>query len=139
VSSSFPADRGEAAASVRGLTFAAQTIENETINVRTAALPDEGHLAVQAIVNETRGAILGSIPLEAGTHRNVSAPVEVDRLTEPNTTAAVLAIAYGDDGNGRLDAGDRPVTVGSEPVGTHLVIQRPPTRRPRTRRPLRRT
>jgi hypothetical protein len=101
-----------------------RTMSNVT--VRAVTLPADGHLVIRTSTGGEPGAVLGSVPLEAGVHRNVSVSLDSSYLASRNGTFAVFAMAYTDDGNGELDGGDRPVFAGEEYVATRFSVDPSP-------------
>ncbi|WP_424017440.1 DUF7282 domain-containing protein [Halorientalis pallida] len=109
-----PVARGEQPASV--VTSGAGPLENGTLTVVAATLPEAGHLVVHATENGTLGRPLGSRTLSAGRHTGVRVPVNTTGLDE----RAVVAVAvHTDDGSGRFEPGSDPaIRVAGEPVAS---------------------
>ncbi|RXK47215.1 DUF7282 domain-containing protein [Halorientalis pallida] len=106
--------RGERPASV--VTRGAGALENGTLPVVAATLPEAGSLVVHATANGTLGRSLGSRALPAGRHTGVRVSVNTSGLDE----RAVVAVAvHTDDGDGRFEPGVDPVVrVAGEPVAS---------------------
>ncbi|AQL43063.1 hypothetical protein BV210_10210 [Halorientalis sp. IM1011] len=109
-----PVARGDRPASV--VTRGAGSLENDSVSVVSATLPERGHLVAHATGNGTLGRPLGSRSLAAGRHTDVRVPVNTTGLDE----RAVLAVAvHTDDGNGRFEpAADPVVEAGDDPVAS---------------------
>lgn len=95
---------------------------SETATIREVALASDGHLVLRASVGGDPATVVGSVPLEAGVHRNVTVPLNSSYVTARNDTFAVFAMAYTGDGDGRLDDDDRPVRAGEAFVATRFSI-----------------
>ncbi len=110
----FSVARRERPASV--VTSDAGPLENGSLPVVTATLPDDGSLVVHATANGTLGRSLGSRSLPAGRHTDVRVPVNTTGLDE----RAVVAVAvHTDDGDGQFEPGADPtVRVGGDPVAS---------------------
>jgi hypothetical protein len=98
--------------------FGFQRLTDGSVTVRRATLPATGHLVVE---NASDGRVLGSASLGAGTHRNVSVPVDVAALG--GDTARLTAVLYRDDGDGTFDGDDAPVRAGTERVATVFAVE----------------
>ena len=99
--------------------FGPQRLTDGSVTVRRATLPAVGHLVVE---NASDGRVLGSASLGAGTHRNVSVPVDAAALD--GDTARLRAVLYRDDGDGTFDGDDAPVRAGTERVATVFAVER---------------
>lgn len=101
-------DRGErAVVTARG--FSPQTVANDSVTVRRAVLPTDGRLVLE---NATDGRRLGSVALDAGSHANVTVPLDAELgAADRHRVRAVL------------HDGDAPVTVGDEPVATAFSVR----------------
>jgi hypothetical protein len=110
----FAVARGDRPASV--VTRGAGPLEDGTLPVVAATLPDDGSLVVHATNGGRLGRTLGSRTLSAGRHTGVRVPVNTTGLDE----RAVLAVAvHTDDGDGRFEAGTGPVVrVAGESVAS---------------------
>jgi hypothetical protein len=108
-----PTPDGNASASV---AFADQTVDEGTVTVRNATLPDGGFVVVHRVENGSPGAVIGnSTYLEPGTHENVVVP-----LDEPlESSTELVAMAHRDTNDNELydfpDA-DGPYTTDGAPV-----------------------
>lgn len=110
----FPVARGERPVSV--VTRGAGALENGTLPVVAATLPESGVLVVHTAENGTLGRPLGSRALSAGRHTNVRVPVNTTGLDE---RAVVAVTVHVDDGDGRFESGnDSIVRVAGEPVAS---------------------
>lgn len=110
----FSVARGDRPASV--LTRGAGPLENGTLPVVAATLPDDGSLVVYAADDGTLGRALGARSLSAGRHTDVRVSVNTTGLDE----RAVVAVAVTTDGgDGRFEPGtDATVHVAGEPVAS---------------------
>ncbi|MFC7229475.1 hypothetical protein N0B31_18905 [Salinirubellus salinus] len=118
----FDVARGEAPAYVSAAGLGAQRSAGE-VTVREAALADPGHLVLSLSEGGEPGRTLGHVSLDAGTHEDLR--VELDRsfLASQNDTFAVFATVYADDGDGVLDADDRPVRANGSLVATRFSVR----------------
>lgn len=115
--STFTAAPGEEPAHLSARAFSGQSVDGPAVTIRRAAVPADAELVVhRSTVERTLGERLGSRTLSAGTHGNVTVPIDES--------------AYEDlpaDGGARLWAtihvdGD-PLTVGGEPVRTLFEVR----------------
>lgn len=111
-----------ATAVVTAAGFAPQRV-TDTVRVRTATLPDSGFLAVHTVTDGERGAVVGSVALEAGRHANVSVPVS----GLPSDRATLDAVLYTDDGDGAFTEADPPVRAGDVAVHSRFGVRTAPT------------
>lgn len=111
-----------ARAVVTGRGFGAQTPTEPAVRLRRVTLPRSGHLVVHDATGDGLGRVVGSRALDGGTHRSVDVALDRSFLAAAEAVT-VRAVAYGDDGDGRLDAADEPVRAGNETVGTRLGIE----------------
>ncbi len=123
---SFVVRRGEAAYVGASSGAGVQRSADGTVVVRSVRLPERGYVVLR---NSSRGVpaeVVGATALDAGRHANV--PVDLDDAffaSRPaNATFSLWAHVYVDDGDGTFDAGDRPVRVGEEPVGTRFGVEK---------------
>ncbi|WP_435196751.1 DUF7282 domain-containing protein [Natronomonas sp. EA1] len=107
-----------ATAVVTAAGFAPQRV-TETVRVRTATLPEAGHLVLHNVSAGERGAVLGVVALSAGTHENVSVPVS----GLPADRATLDAVLYTDDGDGQFTEADTPVRAGEKAVATRFGVR----------------
>lgn len=63
--------------------------------------------------------------LGAGLHRNLSVPVDADRLGEPGESVELRVELWIDDGDGEPGPGDRPARAGNATVGTAMRVEVP--------------
>lgn len=124
VTSRFTVANGSEPGWVSALGFGPQNLTGDEVRIRAAVLPAAGHLVVSTNRTVDPGARLGAVALDEGTHHNVTVPIDAARL-EPGTTRSLYAQLFRDDGDGALDAEDRPVQAGQEIVQTRFVVERP--------------
>ncbi|WP_436931348.1 DUF7282 domain-containing protein [Halosimplex halobium] len=106
-------------ASVLAAGFDPQPIDDGTITVRRADLPTAGHL----VVYPTGGnRSVGSRSLPAGTHRNVTVPLNESFLAEQTRDFRVRVAAHRDRGDGVFGPSDPPVTAGDRVVDTYFAV-----------------
>ncbi|WP_254542779.1 DUF7282 domain-containing protein [Halomarina pelagica] len=136
----FVARSGERGASVVAEGFSFQRADDGEVTVTRAELPRDGHLVLR-VANGSDGSggdgsngtsgdgadggrVVASAALPVGVHENVSLSLSVPPgdLPSDDGTVRLVAQVYGDDGDGAFDAGDRPVTVGGDPVGTTFTV-----------------
>ena len=103
------------------------------VELRSVHLPERGYVVLRNSSGGAPAEVVGVAPLDAGHHANVS--VELDdaffAARPANATFSVWAHAYVDDGDGAFDGEDRPIRVGTEPVGTRFGVEKlPPGRTP---------
>jgi hypothetical protein len=67
--------------------------------------------------------VLGTRHLAAGTHTNVSVPVDTGALDDHSGTFRLRLVAYRDDGDGTFGDGDHPVRVAGDPVETDALAR----------------
>jgi PGF-CTERM protein len=101
--------------------FNSQRLREGRLTVRRVDLSRPGYLVATSVEGDR---VLGTRALDAGTHENVTVALNESFVAEQRREFRVRLLAYRDDGDGRFDAGDRPVTVGGERVATSMVVQR---------------
>lgn len=116
---------GDRPAVVTAREFRPQEARDGTVVVRRVAMPSDGHLAVHADAVGP-GDVVGSRALAAGTHENVTVPVN-DSFLAGEETVTAWAVLHADDGDGTLDAEDAPLRVENEFVGTRFGVRGGPT------------
>lgn len=89
------------------------------VTVRRATLPSDGYVVLHN--GSTDGEVVGHVALSAGTHRNVSVPVD-ESFLRGRDRATLVAALYADDGDGQFDDGDRIVRAGKSPVATKFGV-----------------
>jgi hypothetical protein len=97
-----------------------------TLVVRSVRLPERGYLVLRNSSGGVPGEVVGATALDAGDHANVSVDLD-DAFFDArpaNATFSLWAHVYVDDGDGTFDAGDRPVRVGEESVGTRFGVEK---------------
>jgi len=105
----------EGAARVLAGEFDPLPVEDGSVTVRRVALAEAGHVVVRPFGG---GDPLGGRTLSAGTHRNVSVAVNRSAVADRTGSVSVRIDLYRDDGDGRFDGSESPVTVGEDAVGT---------------------
>jgi len=110
-------DDGEAR--VLGATFEGQPVTDGAITVRQVDLPAAGHVVVSPVGSDGH---IGSRSLSAGTHRNVSVPVNESFVAEQSGDFRVSVLAHRDDGDGEFGPSDPAITAGDRTVGTYLTL-----------------
>ena len=106
-------------ARVLGATFEGQPVTDGAITVRQVDLPAAGHVVVSPVGSD---AHIGSRSLSAGTHRNVTVPVNESFVAEQSSDFRVSVLAHRDDGDGEFGPSDPVVTAGDRTVGTYLTL-----------------
>lgn len=94
-----------------------------SVSVVAAALPADGYLVLRRESDDGPGAVVGHVALSAGTHENVTVPLD-EPIPGEDGTARLSARLYTDDGDGEFDSGaDQLVRAGEEPVGTEFTVE----------------
>lgn len=106
-------DRG----AVSARSFSPLRTEDGAVTVRYVALPTNGHLVVE---HASDGRAVGSVPLDAGVHRNVS--VSLDGVDDRDENLPVRTVLYHDD-DGTFTGDEEPVVAGSDSVATRFTVQ----------------
>jgi PGF-CTERM protein len=88
-----------------------------TVTVRQVALPEDGRLVVRASEDGSPGEVVGSRALDAGTHRDVTVPLDAAFFDGQDDRFGLHAQVYVD--------GD-PVTAGGNAVGSRFFVTKPP-------------
>ncbi|MEF8852940.1 MAG: hypothetical protein V5A28_11050 [Haloarculaceae archaeon] len=133
---SFVLGRTDAGADrVLARVFGSQRLQDGRLTVRRVDLSRSGFVVATSIDGSR---VVGTRALDAGTHRNVTVELNESFLADQRRDFRVRLLAYHDDGDGRFDDGDRPVSVGEASVATSLVVEQPATDdgTPTTTRPL---
>jgi hypothetical protein len=115
---SFVLGSGEHATHVLARQFDPLPVREGAVTVRRVSLADEGYVVAKPVGGDR---ILGSRHLAAGSHTNVSLPLNASYLADRNGTFRLRFVAYRDDGDGEFGDGDRPVRVAGTPVGTDAI------------------
>ena len=110
-------DGGEAR--VLGATFEGQPVTDGAITVRQVDLPAAGHVVVSPVGSDGH---VGSRSLSAGSHRNVTVPLNESFVAEQSRDVRVSVLAHRDDGDGEFDPADPVITAGDRTVGTYLTL-----------------
>jgi hypothetical protein len=119
--SEFSVRRGDRPVSVVASSFSGHPVE-ESVTVPSARLADDGYLVVRTDDGGEPGEVVGRQSLAAGTHENVTVPVDRRALPANGTNAYLWVTVYRDDGDGAFDAeDDGPVTVAGSPVQSRIV------------------
>ncbi|WP_135822614.1 DUF7282 domain-containing protein [Halostella litorea] len=118
----FPVRAGDGSVNVVAMSLTGRTVD-DSLTVPTARLADDGHLVVRRADDETGdpAEVVGSAPLAAGSHNNVSVPVDREALPGNDTRVSLWVTVHRDDGDGAFDlASDDPVRVGGSPVQSRV-------------------
>jgi hypothetical protein len=119
--SAFSVRRGDSPVSVVASSLSGHPVE-ESVTVPSARLADDGYLVVRTDDGGEPGEVVGQRSLTAGTHENVTVPVDRQALPANGTSAYLWVTVYRDDGDGAFDAeDDGPVTVAGSPVQSRIV------------------
>lgn len=122
--SQFAVAKAEGKASVVAAEFSSQRTTGE-VTLPRVSLPADGFVVFH---DEETGERAGSVGLSAGTHENVTAPLDRAYLANVSDRRVVYveATLYRDDGDGDFDpAADEPVRVGNETVGSTFAVDVP--------------
>ncbi len=96
---------------------------NGSVVLDRVELASPGHVVVHADDRGDLGRVVGYVPLEPGTHQDVRVALNASHFREQSTSFELRAVVYADDGDCAFDPDDdRPVTVGDDPVATHLTV-----------------
>jgi len=106
-------------ARVLAAAFEPQRLDDGAVTIRRADLPAAGHLVVRPTGSNRT---LGSRSLAAGTHRNVTVPLNESFVAERTREFRVRVVAHRDDGDGVFGPSDPPITAGDRAVGTYLTV-----------------
>jgi hypothetical protein len=109
--------------------FSPQDTDGPSVTVRTARLPNDGHLVARNVTNagdenETALEPVGSTALSAGTHQDVTVELDEEYYERQDARARIGFTVYSDDGDGEFGPGDEPVRAGDEPVTTFVFLNR---------------
>jgi hypothetical protein len=99
-----------------------QRLRDGRLTVRRVDLSRAGHVVARPVDGDR---VVGSEALSAGTHENVTIALNESFLDDQRRTFRVRLVAYRDDGDGTFGAGDRPATVGDDPIASSLVVEQP--------------
>ena len=99
-----------------------QRLRDGRLTVRRVDLSRAGHVVARPVDGDR---VVGSEALSAGTHENVTIALNESFLDDQRRTFRARLVAYRDDGDGTFGAGDRPVTVGGDPIASSLVVEQP--------------
>ena len=99
-----------------------QRLRDGRLTVRRVDLSRAGHVVARPVDGDR---VIGSEALSAGTHENVTIALNESFLDDQRRTFRARLVAYRDDGDGTFGAGDRPVTVGGDPIASSLVVEQP--------------
>lgn len=126
VTTAFVLRRADRQALVTAARFAPQEPDDGAVTVRRATLPADGHLVLRTVTDDGAGPVVGHAALDAGTHRNVSAPLNRSvSVRGEGSSLSLEAVLYRDgDGDGAFDADDDPVRAGESVVGTTFRVNR---------------
>lgn len=117
----FDVARGPSPVYVSAAGIGAQRSAGE-VTVREVSLAEAGHLVVSLSEGGEPGRTLGHVTLDAGTHEDLRVALNRSFLATRNGTFSVFATAYTDDGDGVLDADDRPVRANGSLVATRFSV-----------------
>lgn len=117
----FDVARGTSPVYVSAAGIGAQRSAGE-VTVREVSLAEAGHLVLSLSEGGEPGRTLGHVTLDAGTHENLRVGLNRSFLASRNGTFSVFATAYTDDGDGVLDADDRPVRANGSLVTTRFSV-----------------
>jgi hypothetical protein len=106
--------------------------DTRSVPVQRVALASRGHVVVHGTTGTrtdasndsetgTLGRPLGHRTLSAGTHSDVTVPVEVP--ADAGRALSVQVVVHTDDGDGTFDADDEPVLVGGDPVASSYTLE----------------
>ncbi|WP_459194634.1 DUF7282 domain-containing protein [Halosimplex sp. J119] len=108
-----------AEARVLGMRFDPQPVGDGNLTVRRVDLAESGHVSVSPVgTNET----IGTRSLPAGSHENVTVPIDRSYVAEQPTDFRVHVAAHRDDGDGAFGPEDPSITAGDRTVGTYIVV-----------------
>lgn len=109
-------------ARVTAESFGPEKTTESAITLRSAVLPDDGYVVLRNASAD--GAVVGHVALDAGTHDAVRVDFEDSFYHDQPEQFQLAASIVIDDGDGELDADDERLTVGTEPVGTTIGVQK---------------
>lgn len=120
----------DAPAYVTAEEFAPQQPGDNSVVVRTAALPTQGHVVVRNATDDGPCDVVGSTALGEGTHRNVTVDLDGEFFRDREGTFSLWAVVYTDGGNGESDDADEPIRVGDGTVSTAFRVEKTDERSP---------
>lgn len=106
---------------------------SQSVPVQRVALASRGHVVVHSAATGTGtdasddngtgapGAVLGHRTLSAGTHSDVTIPIEPP--ADAGSVRSVQVVIHDDGGDGAFGEGDQPVRVGGEPVASGYTLE----------------
>jgi len=118
----FAVRQGTGSVNVVAMSLTGRTV-GDSLTVPSTRLAEDGHLVVRRSDGETGdpAEVVGTTSLAAGTHENVTVPVNRSRLPGNDTRVSLWVTAYRDDGDGEFDReSDDPVLVGGTPVQSRV-------------------
>jgi hypothetical protein len=99
-----------------------QRAAEPTVTVRQVSLSEPGLVVVRNRTAE--GRVVGTRALDAGTHRNVSVPVNETFYTATDGSFAARVSLHRDDGDGTFDpAADPAIEADNETVATRFSVE----------------
>ena len=70
----------------------------------------------------TDGSVVGTQPLAAGTHEDVTVDFDPAAFPEDSSTVGLHAQLYADDGDGEFTGDDRLLRAGDSPVSSYFLV-----------------
>ncbi|MFB6271013.1 MAG: hypothetical protein ABEH83_13800 [Halobacterium sp.] len=100
---------------------APQRTTTTTATVGSVAMPTDGFLVLRT-GDATNGSVVGTTPLSAGVHDNVTLAVDESAFPDNESTIGLYATMHADDGDGNFTASDDVVRAGTDPVTTYFLV-----------------